>query len=436
MPELVEILTDSNPWWENRGFKSGIKREKYVTKIMEFLEDGELVVLDGIRRSGKTTLLYQTVRELIETEKTPISPEKILFVDFENPTFNFLENPLRNVLETYKRDICSEKDTVLIFDEIQNIRGWEEEIRVLQEKKEHMIILSASSARLLDCKLSVHMGGRGYRKVPVYPLDFSEYLIFREFPLKESLKNPEALEESKYRIMNLLKAYLHEGGFSRVALEKDENLKTEHLLAYFDSIMYRDIVLQSEVRNARVLQELVQYFLANFTAPYSYRKLGKFLKLDFSTLKEYIYYTEQAKLLFEAQHFNPSGKTGGRKNKKIYCIDSGLRNAASFISSEPEGKLSENLVYLELRRRGYEPSYWEGSRGEVKFVIRKDDGSFCAINISYKDGLETAETKALMGFAKTFGPAVKELVLITKDIEKENEGIRYIPLWKWLLKSE
>jgi len=441
MPELVEILADSNPWWANRGFKSGIKREKYVTKIIKYLEGGELVVLDGIRRSGKTTLLYQTVRELIETEKTPISsistisPEKILFVDFENPIFNFLENPLRNVLETYKRDICSEKGTVLIFDEIQNIPGWEEEIRVLQEKKEHRIILSVSSARLLDCKLSVLTGGEGYRKVPVYPLDFSEYLLFREFPLEDSLKNPEALEESKYRIMNLLKTYLNEGGFSRVALEKDENIKKEHLLAYFDSIMYRDIVLQSEVRNARVLQELVHHFLANFTAPYSYRKLGKFLKLDFSTLKEYIYYTEQAKLLFEAQHFNPSGKTGGRKNKKIYCIDNGLRNSASFTGSESEGKLAENLVFLELRRKGHEASYWEGSRGEVKFVIRNKDGSLCAINVSYKDRPEKAEIKALLGFAKTFGPEVKELVLITKDIEKENEGIRYIPLWKWLLKS-
>ncbi len=434
MPELVEILTDSNPWWMNRRFKSGIKREKYVTKIMEFLEGGELVVLDGTRHSGKTTLLYQTIRELIETEKIP--PEKILFVDFENPTFAFLENPLRNVLETYKRDICSEKGTVLIFDEIQNIQGWEEEIQVLQEKKEYRIILSVSSARLLDCKLSALMCGGGYRKVHVYPLDFSEYLLFREFPLEESLKTPEALEESKYRIMNLLKAYLHEGGFSQVALEKDEALKTEHLLAYFDSIMYRDIVLQSEVRNARVLQELVQHFLANFTAPYSYRKLGRLLKLDFSTLKEYIYYTEQAKLLFEARHFNPSGKTGRRKNKKIYCIDNGLRNAASFISSESEGKLAENLVFLELQRKGHEPSYWEGSRGEVKFVIRRDNESLCAINVSYKDRPETAEEKALLGFAKTFGPAVKELVLLTKDTEEENEGIRYIPLWKWLLEWE
>ncbi len=434
MPELVEILTDSNPWWANREFKKGIKREKYVTKIIEFLEGGELVVLDGIRHSGKTTLLYQTIRELIETEK--IAPKKILFVDFENPTFAFLENPLRNVLETYKRDICSEKGTVLIFDEIQKMKGWEEEIQVLQDKKEYMIILSVSSARLLDCKLSVLMGRGSYRKVPIYPLDFSEYLIFREFPLEEALKTPEALEENKYRIMNLLKVYLHEGGFFQVALEKDEALKKEHLRAYLDSIMYRDIVLQSEVRNARVLEELVHHFLTNFTAPYSYRKLGRFLKLDFSTLKEYIYYTEQAKLLIEAQHFNPSGKAGGRKNKKIYCIDNGLRNATGIISSESEGKLAENLVFMELQRKGYEPSYWEGSRGEVKFVIRRENDSLCAINVSYKDRPEQAETKALLGFAKTFGPAVKELVLITKDIEKENEGVRHIPLWKWLLKME
>lgn len=432
----MEILTASNPWWTNRAFKSGTRREKYITKIMEFLEGGRLIVLNGVRHSGKTTLLHQTIREL--TEKKQISPEKILYVNFEDPAFAFLENPLKSVLETYRRDICSEKGAFLIFDEVQNLQGWEEEIQALHENNGYSVIISVSSTRLLDCKLSILMSSR-YRKIPVYPLDFSEYLQFKEFS-PASLRDPEAPEENKYRAMNLLKAYLHEGGFPRITLEEDENLKIEHLRAYFDSIIYRDIVLQSEVRNARLLQELIQHFLANFTAPYSYRKLGALLRLDFSTLKEYIYYAEQAKLLVEVQHINPPGKTG-RKNKKVYCIDNGLKNAASSGAgspgnSRPEKKLAESLVFQELQRRGYEPSYWEGSRGEVNFVIRSDGDFLSAISVSYKDRPEREATKALLGFAKTFGPEAKELILITKDIEKEDEGIRYTPLWKWLLEFE
>ncbi|MCQ1534603.1 ATP-binding protein [Methanosarcina sp. KYL-1] len=432
MPELVEILTESNPWWANRGFESGIQREKYIIKIKKCLENGDLTVLNGVRRSGKTTLLYQLIRGLIETEKVP--PEKILFVNFENPAFVFLENPLQEVLEAYRRDVCSEKGTCLIFDEVQNLQGWEEEIQALQKINEHRIILSVSPSRLLDCKLMALMYGR-YQKIQVFPLDFSEYLLFREVLPGTKLNTEEALKENKYRIMNLLKTYLHEGGFPRVVLEKEEILKKEHLQGHFDGIMYRDIVLRSEVRNASVLQELVCHLLSDFTDSYSYRQLGNLLKLDFSTLKEYIYYSGQANLLFEVQAFNPSGKTGGRKNKKIYCIDNGLRNSVASEVFESESKLAENLVYIELMRRGCEAFYWENGKEGAHFVMEDDDGKLTALSVIYKDRIEPGEIKPILAFSKAFGADVKELVLITKDTEKEEDGIKYIPLWKWLLDS-
>ena len=429
MEDLIDRLISLNPWWNNRDFGTGVRRERYLSQINRYYESGEIVVLSGVRRSGKTTLLYQMIHDLIHIQGK--NPRTILFVNCDEPAITRLEHPLETVLDTYRKEICSEEGACLIFDEIQNIPGWEQWIKAVYDRKQFRLIISGSSSYLLSSELSTLISGR-YLPIPVYPLDFSEYLLFRGVnPGRDSV----ARTSQKYKLLQMLREYLREGGFPQVILQPDEEVKKDQLRAYYDSIVYRDIVRVNEVRNQRAMSDLLSYLLSNVTSLYSYRKLEDLLGIEMNTIKEYIRYAEQAKILFEVRYFSYSLKTQARNNKKIYCIDNGLKNAVSFTFSTDEGKNAENLVFLELRRRGYKPWYWK-KKGEVDFVLKNPDNTLSAINVTYTDTIPAREFDALREFDGAFGSSVRDLILITKDTAQTEGNILCVPLWKWLLDEE
>jgi predicted AAA+ superfamily ATPase len=422
----LDLLVALNPWWSKKSFEAGIRREKYFTKIRKYLGTGEIVVLTGVRRSGKTTLLFQIIDDLIRNRQ--VDPRSILFVNCDEPEIARLENPLETLLETYRRDVYGGQKAFLILDEIQTVDGWERWVKSLYDRKQFTIVISGSTSCLLDSHLSTLIAGR-YLPVRVYPLDFAEYVVFSG----ESVPHDSvSLASAKYRLLHLLGDYLRGGGFPQVVLQNDEAIRRDQLKAYYDSIVYRDIVRVNEVRNQRALGDLLAYCMTNVTSLYSYRNLQEMLGIDFETVKEYLHYAERAKILFEVQYFSYSLKTQSRNNKKIYCIDNGLRNAVSFRFSEDEGKLAENLVFLELRKRECEVYYWK-KQGEVDFVVKNPDRSLTAINVSYTDALADREAEALLEFADLHNAKVRECILLTKDTEKREGAIRYVPLWKWLL---
>ncbi len=429
MDETLEVLAKLNPWWNHKNFDTGISRDRYISKLKKYIPTREIVVLTGVRRSGKTTLIYQLIHDLINNQN--IDPEKILFVNCDEPELNATDNLLKKVMDTYRHDVCSEEYAYLIFDEIQNVAGWEKWIKSLYDTKKYHIVISGSSSHLLDSNLSHLISGR-YLKINVFPLDFSEYLQFNGINIKTDKVFAAA---NKDIILNMLKHYLQDGGFPRVTLEKDVELKKEYLKSYYDSVVYKDIVLLHNIRNVKILRDLLYYLCSNFTSLYSYKKLSELLKIDYATLREYLYYAEQAKILFEAHYFSYSVKAQSRNNKKIYCIDNGLRNAVSFKFSEDEGRLAENLVFVELMRREKEAYYWKG-KGEVDFVVRNEDGSLNAINVSYTNDVEEREVSGLVEFKDEFSDKIGELIILTKDVGKTDGEVRFIPLWKWILGME
>lgn len=423
MAQLLEVLEKLNPWWQERPFETGIIRDTYLHKIREYLKTKEILVVTGVRRSGKTVLLYQTIHDLISNQR--IEPKRILFVNFDEPDLSDLKDPIRNILDTYFHEVSSEP-AYIVFDEIQNVPGWEKWAKSIYDEKKHQLIVSGSSSYLLDSKLATLLSGR-YLAIPVFPLNFREYLLFNGLVVKDKL----SLIANKNKIMNCLKKYLVEGGLPRIVLQKEEGLKTELLKTYHESLVYKDLVAQYDIRNVKILTELIHYLYTTFTSFYSYKKISELLKIDFSTLKEYFHYLEEAKILFETSLFSYSLKVQSRNNKKIYCIDNGLRNAVSFKFSKDEGKLAENLVFIELKRREKELYYWK-NKGEIDFITKDADNSLTAINVSYSDEIDEREINSLLEFKKEFKKA-KELILLTKDTEKQEHGIKFIPLWKWLL---
>ncbi|MFA5332842.1 MAG: ATP-binding protein [Methanoregula sp.] len=429
MPGILEALIRLNPWWYGESVPAGIPRDRYLFKIQQYATTGEIIVIAGVRRAGKTTLLYQTIDHFIRNERIPA--KRILFVNFDEPDFSTLDDPFTDILSVYRAEICGEDEVYLIFDEIQGIPGWERHIKALYDRGSVKLIISGSSSSLIEGSLATLLAGR-YFAVMIYPLDFAEYLLFHRFNVPT---DHLALAAQKFKIMNHLAQYLRTGGFPRVVLQKDQTLMNEYLRSYYDSIVYRDIILTNRVRHVRALKDLLVYLFSNITRPYSYQQLQKQSGLDFATLKEYIGYAGAAGILYEVPFFSYSLKTQSRNNRKIFCIDNGLRNAVSFTFSPDAGLLAENLVFIRLLKQGANPYYWIGKH-EVDFVIKNLDDTLDAINVSYTDMPDEREYSGLKEFLSEYKEKVRSRVLITRDLEEETEGIRCIPLWKWLLMNE
>ena len=427
MTELFEILTKLNPWWQDKKIgDTGIRREKYHKKIKKYHPKKELLIIKGVRRAGKTTLLKQTIKDLLE-QKT--NPTKILFINFDEPDINTLDKPINRVLKTYTQEVNPGK-AHLFLDEIQNINQWEKTIKALYDQGEHNITLTGSTSKLLESNLGGLLSGR-YLTINITPLDFREYLQFNH--IKPPEKNIEYAAQ-KNKIMNKLKEYLTEGGFPRTVLEQDNELKKQLLTNYYESILYRDVLLAHEVRHTKALKELLHYLISNFTSPYTYEQISKTLGLDYNTVKDYISYLTESGTLNEVNYFSYSLKTQSREPKKPYCIDNGLRNAVSFKFSEDYGRLAENLIYNELKKQNKQVYYWRGRR-EVDFVVKEGDNRLEAINVTYTDDIKKIEVEGLKEFKEKHPNKTKKLTLITKDQEKKEEEITYTPLWKWLLET-
>jgi len=423
---LFEILASQNPWWTGRPFESGRVRGNYLKTIGRLVKTGEIVILSGVRRSGKTTLLLQTVKQLITDNDVPVT--NILFVNCDEPGLAGRANALSGAVDAYRREIAPDGMIYLIFDEVQAVEGWEREIKALYDKKTCQIILSGSSSYLLDSKISTLLAGR-YLSVPVYPLDFTEYIQFHDIVPPRDAAGRAA---QKYDITAQLRQYLREGGFPVIVLQQDERTKQDYLHAYYDSIVYRDIVQANVLRNQKALAGLLQYLFTNIAVPFSYRRLREMLGTDIDTIRDYIHFAEMAKILFEVPAFSYSLKVQARQGRKIYCIDNGLRNAVSFLFSQDEGKLAENVVCIELMRSGISPYYWKQDH-EVDFVTKAADNTLTAINVCYSDEIPDREYEGLEEFARAFPDAVRNLVILTKDYEARKGKISCIPLWKWLL---
>ena len=172
--------------------------------------------------------------------------------------------------------------------------------------------------------------------------------------------------------------------------------------------------------------------ITNFTGFISLRNIRNSLGISYDTIKDYLSHFKEAFLFFVIDHFSYSFKEQKTSASKIYCIDNGLRNAVSFKFSKDSGRLVENLVLIELKRRNEDVYYWKNN-GEVDFIIKRKTQDITAINVSYTDDINEREVKALLYFKKEY-KKTKELIIITKNIDKTEQGIRFIPLWKWLLK--
>ncbi len=425
-----ELLKKWNIWWSEKKVPDSKKRhprDKLLSELNKFMRIKEALILCGVRRSGKSTLLYQMIDSLI---KSGINPNNIMYFNFDE-TLEFKdEKAIESVYNSFLEINNPKGKKYLFFDEIQNIENWEKWIKKNYDLHDDDLkfVLTGSNNSLLQDNLSKLLTGRIITK-KIFPLSYAEYLDFKSVKIDDFNINKQ---EQLFHLEN----YLNIGGFPEAVLEIDQDINAQRLKEYFNNILLRDIVEPQNIREVSKLIELSNYCMTNISAILSYNNISKTIGLNITTLKEYLFFLENAFLIFQLNFASYSLKESIsiQKPRKIFSIDNGLRNAISFKFSEDTGKLAENIVFIELKRRDYETYYWY-DKNEVDFIIKHRDNALTAINVSYTNKINERETKGLIEFKEKFKSKVKEMILLTKNIEKKEKGIKFIPLWKWLLEK-
>jgi len=424
----LQKLNEWNPWWETKEVPReliGVTRPTYA-ELFDSLNEREITILTGIRRSGKSTLMYDMIDNLI---KRGIKPNQILFVNFEDKKLS--EESLDDMYNTYRKELNLDEKAYIFFDEIHRKKDWESWIRKKYDLKTNdKFIISGSCSYLLRKEYSTLLSGRNL-SYDVFPLSFEEFLLFKNIKVdKSDLKKGITLEKTRISILRALDEYLEFGGFPEV-LFKNRYFKTKLLEQYFDDILYKDIIDRYDLSSQK-LRDLALYLMTNFTGFISLRSIRNALGISYDTTKDYFSYYKEVFLFFTVDHFSYSFKEQKTLPSKVHCVDNGLRNAVSFKFSKDKGKLAENAVLVELKRRRKDIYYWK-DRSEVDFIIKNRDQTLTAINVSYTDDIPEREVYSLKEFASKYKNKIKELVLITENTEKKEQGILFIPLWKWLI---
>ncbi len=425
----VEKLVDWNLWWESGKVSEelqGKKRQEYK-ELSDSIGVKEVTIITGIRRCGKSTLMYQMIDNLL---KKGIKPENILFVNLEDKKLS--QDSLDDIYNEYRKKMNLEEKAYVFLDEIHKRKEWEYWIRKKYDLKTNdKFVISGSCSYLLKKEYSALLTGRNL-SYKVSTLDFREFLAFKGLKVDDKkISKGIITEKTKIQISKYFDEYLNFGGFPEV-LFKEENFKTKLLSQYFDDILYKDIVDRHNL-NSEKAKDLALFFMNNFTGLISLRNIRNALGMSYDTTKDYLSYFKEAFLFSTIDHFSYSFKEQKTLPSKIYTIDNGLRNSVSFKFSKDEGKLAENLVFVELKRRGFYPYYWKGKK-EVDFIVKNKDQSLNAMNVCYGDEIDEREIEGLNKFKEEFSKT-KKLMIITKDVEKVDGGIEFIPLWKWLLKN-
>lgn len=403
-----------------------------IARELHIPETNKVISLVGSRRSGKTFYFYQLINGLLN-QGTP--RDCILYINFEDDRLLPLKvDELNDLLEAYYELYPDNKnrEKYFFFDEIQNVENWEIFVRRMVDKEKAKVYVTGSSSKLLSKEIATSLRGRTLTFY-LFPLSFKEFLRFKNVHIDKDF----AYSASRFKIKNLFQEYLDFGGFPEVVLS--EKIKQDILSNYFDMFIYRDLVERFSIRNTRLLKMLSKFLITNITSIFSinsyYKSLKQETKVGKETIIEYLSYLSDVNLIHPVPIFSYSLKVQQVNPSKIYCIDTGLRNAVALRFSADEGKLAENVAFIELKRRGYEIYYWKNTK-EIDFVIKDKNNKLTAINVSHTDTVDERELRGLREFKNKYKSKVKDLIVLTKGLEDREKGITFIPLWKWLLTGE
>ena len=415
---MEKILISHNHHWEKSYF--GLYPRQVFQKLVRQLSARHIQVLQGIRRSGKSTVFKLMINHLAAAE----DPMEILYLNLEDPFFiKWGQSPERiyEVIDT-ARKLTGKKIRYLFLDEVQAINGWEKYVKTVYDNEVfEKIFITGSNASLLNGEFATLLTGR-YLSSMVYPLSLSELLAIK------NITSYVGMVRQKADVLALVDDMLRYGSFVEV-FDSDENLKREIVSTYYDAILLKDCVSNNQIRDIKRFRELSYYLISNITATYSYSSLGKAVGIHDKSARDFVQYLQQAYLLCELRLFSWSVKEQQNNRKKPYVIDNGFINL-SFAFSSNSGRLLENLVFTELHKAGKEV-YFYNKGFECDFIIKNADHSLAAIQVCHEltDRNEKREVGGLKKIDAQYSTTSK--TIITYNQEATVDGITVVPFWKF-----
>ena len=349
-----------------------IKRELYMSRIRPFI-GGELIkVVTGIRRSGKSVMLELVKQELLESG---VGAEHFISINFEDMRYAHLCNAQALHEEVLRLSSTIQGKVFLFFDEIQEVANWEKCINSLRVALDCDIYITGSNAKLLSGELATYLGGR-YVEFVIYPFSFSEFL---------ELYLPIFPQSS---IQQCFQKYLVTGGMPYLSnLQYADEPSHQYLTDLFNSVMLKDIVKRNKVRDVDLLERILAFVTANVGTTFSATSLSKFLKSEHrtvapETILNYIKYCCDAYLFYQVKRQDLQGKQLLATNEKYYIADHGIREAVFGGNMRDINLILENIVFMELLRRGYSVTVGKTGKKEVDFVCDKR-GERIYIQVAY-----------------------------------------------------
>lgn len=398
-----------------------IKRELYLEKIRRLINTEPIKIITGVRRSGKTYLLHSIKEELIEQG---ISKENIFLISFESQKYNKIQNFM-------ELDVCVNnliKNTsgklYLLFDEIQNIMGWEKSINSYRVDFDCDIYITGSNSELLSGELATLIAGR-YFHIDVYPFSFKEFLQYKKEINSIDIKNKE---------LQLFNEYVKYGGMPSLQQVQDID-KFSYLEDIYSTILLKDIISRHNLRNAEILNRILTFIISNIGQPVSANGISKYLKhenlkVSADTVLNYLSFSKNACFIHEAKKENLKGKKVLKTNGKYYLVDHGFNQAIIGKDMENTGQILENIVYIELLRRGYDVKVGDINGREVDFVCNKADRKIY-IQVTYLlSGKETVKRE--FSSLRAIGDDYEKYVLSMDNLDFSNAGIKHMNIIEFL----
>lgn len=411
---LKEIVSEQAESFKNR--KDIIYREVAPS----FLKTKKISIITGIRRCGKSTLMRQIAE----------SGGDFYYFNFEDERLlDFSKNDFNSLLEVFLELYGDRK--IVFFDEIQYVVGWEKFVgRLFNDGRK--VFLTGSSANLLSRELGTALTGR-HVKMELYPFSFREWLRYSKVNSDKYL-----LTSDRARIKRQFNLYLEFGGFPEVVISRDKN----ELRQLYQDVLIKDLLVRFKIRETKSFRELVLFLISNVGSPVSFNNLKKILDFkSVATVKNYIDFLEEAYLVFSLPRYDYSIKKQIVNNRKIYGIDMGMIKEVAFSFSEDSGHILENVVFLELKRRGQEIYYYrdKSDKQECDFLVREGRKITAAFQVVDRINADNKirEVNGLISAMREH--KIKEGTILTSsengEFKSDGFKIKIRPVWQWLLEN-
>lgn len=423
---MLDILHQWNRWGAAQ-LPSGYRRD-VMSEIKQFIDTPDIVALVGLRRAGKTTVLYQIMDEL-ETKGVP--PEAMLHLNFEEPAIapKLSLETLDDIYQTYREQVYPTGTAYLFFDEIQNVPDWEKWVRARHDNEAIKIFITGSSAQLMSRELATVLTGR-HVEFYVTPLSFKELLRVKSItiPSTQYKINPPP------HIQYALTEYMTWGGLPEVVLSDNNERKSKLLKQYFDDVLFKDVAMRHQVRDVRLLRNIAVHLITQTASLFSISRLAKLFQISQHKASNYCQFIQEAFLVDYLPYFSLKTAERQRHPQKVHVNDVGLRHIASVSLTQDYGRLAETLVYQHIQRQAYGYLfYWKGQQ-EIDFVVQKGNDIQSVIQVAY-DNLDKTRTRgrelASLDEAQAVFSGASTQLVVGKMPQSPDK--RMIPLWLFLL---